>query len=165
MAIPWFLEPLYLGAPSAIAIYFFVYYGFDKYLWNWAIFQKIGLVKTPDLNGEWVGEITSSHDDYRQTHGVKVNIVQQWSTISIVLKTKSSTSHSFIAGVLINEPRGITLHYNYLNEPVSDASKTMHAHRGTTWLIFNNATGSLDGEYYSGRDRKTNGKLKLVREK
>lgn len=162
--MPWQLEPLYLSAPSALAIYFIVSELFDKYCWNWVIFQKIGLIKTPDLNGCWVGKVASSHDDHTQSYDVKVEICQQWLTINIVLNTQFSMSHSFMAGILLNDPHGITLHYHYINEPSSDAVSTMHSHRGTTWLIFNKTTNSLEGEYYTGRDRRTIGIIKLIRE-
>lgn len=164
LEMPWFLEPLYLSAPSAITIYFVLSLIFDKYLWNWVGFQKIGLIKTPDFNGIWIGKIVSSYDGYNRSYDVKISIIQHWTTINIILTTASSMSHSITAGIIINNPQRITLHYNYINEPVSAAATTMHMHRGTTWLIFDTDVDSLKGEYYSGRDRGTNGTLELVRE-
>lgn len=149
ISLPWFLEPLYLSAPSAITLSFFLSFHYDKYLWRLPIFQLLGISKTPNFNGNWFGIINTSYDGHNESHDVKINITQQWQTISIVLETQYSASHSFIAGILINEHRGITLHYGYKNEPFSNAVQTMHAHRGTTWLIFNEETDSLEGEYYS----------------
>jgi hypothetical protein len=52
--------------------------------------------------------------------------------------------------------------YDYLNEPNSDAVDTMHMHRGTARLVLTE-TDKLEGDYYTGRDRKNTGAMKLRR--
>jgi hypothetical protein len=40
----------------------------------------------------------------------------------------------------------------------------MHIHHGTTLLELNSKVNTLNGEYYSGRDRQNIGSLELKRE-
>jgi len=69
-------------------------------------------------------------------------------------------SHSLTASLLVHQPDGITLSYEYKNEPKHNAPCTMHAHRGTAVLRLKRGY-SMDGEYYTGRDRLNFGVLNL----
>ena len=55
-----------------------------------------------------------------------------------------------------------TLDYMYVNEPGAGALESMHAHRGTAMLEFKD--GVLEGDYYTGRDRREIGTIRLQRE-
>jgi hypothetical protein len=80
----------------------------------------------------------------------------------VYLETEHSTSRSLAASLLLNQPEGPTLIYQYRNEPKPNAEKTMHAHMGTALLRLKNAE-CMEGEYYSGRDRQNYGSLILRR--
>lgn len=156
LGVPWWLD-----APSVVGFYGAFYAGFDRYLWRIPIFRTIRLVRIPRLDGTWQGYAASSFDNHADHHPVSVHIAQTWTHIRIGLAADKSQSHSLVASLLV-EGISPTLTYLYLNEPKADAVNTMHTHRGTVQLTLQ-ADRSLDGEYYTGRDRQSYGVLHLTR--
>ena len=152
--IPWWVD-----APAVMGFYGILYTAFDRYLWKVRIVHKIGLVKVSDLSGTWEGDVCSSFDDHSTKIKAKLIIKQTWTKLSVHLRTNESESYSQI-GAILTEPN-IEINYQYSNEPRSDSRTTMHAHRGTAWLALNGSR--LEGEYYTGRDRKNHGKLLFSR--
>lgn len=152
---PWWAE-----APSVMGVFGVLYTLFDKKLWRCKWLHKIGVVKIPDLNGRWSAEGYSS--TYQEEFVGEVQIRQTWTHISVIMETQRSRSHSLTASLLLNQPDGITLSYEYRNEPKPSALPTMHAHRGTTVLRLKGER-LIEGEYYSGRDRLNYGTLSLKR--
>ena len=152
----WWIE-----TPSVLFFYGVLFIAFDK--WFWKIAKKIGFVKTPNLNGEWVGYLKSSFDECSSEMKATLQIFQTWTKIKILLSTDQSISYSESASLIINTPEGAYLSYQYINEPKSNAIETMSIHRGTTRLIFNKKENILAGEYYSGRDRQNFGSLYFKR--
>jgi len=150
----WFVSP-----PSALGIAVALYEAFDK--WLWRRFRRLGIVKVPDIQGQWEVEGYTSFDQMK-SFKAKVTIRQTWTQISVYLETEHSTSRSLAASLLLNQPEGPTLIYQYRNEPKPNAVKTMHAHMGTALLRLKNAE-CMEGEYYSGRDRQNYGGLILRR--
>jgi hypothetical protein len=151
---PWWVE-----SPSVLGIAGVLYKAFDKWLWRW--FRKLGIVKVPDIQGQWeVGGYTS----FEQMKSFKANVTirQTWTHISVYLETEQSISRSLAASLSSNQPEGAVLVYHYRNEPKPNAVKTMHAHIGTALLRLKNAE-CMEGEYYSGRDRRNYGGLTLRR--
>jgi hypothetical protein len=47
---------------------------------------------------------------------------------------------------------------------MSQSQKTMSTHKGTVKLFFDETKNTLEGEYYSGRDRQNFGSLYFGRE-
>lgn len=156
--LPWLVN-----APSVMGLYALFYRIFDKYLWRKEFFQKIGLVSLPDLNGAWEGHISSSFDNHEVKKEATLNIRQSWTQISIILETENSRSSSLMTIINTNNPNEIDIHYEYLNEPMSDAINTMHTHRGTAKLTFIHKDRVLKGDYYSGRSRQNIGVLYFKR--
>lgn len=156
--IPWWIE-----APSVIGFYGLLYTVFNKYLWKLRILRTIQVVKVPDLNGTWNGYVASSFDKHATKYDAALKIFQNWTRISIVLKTNYSKSSSLIAAIVAETPGGITLSYEYLNEPMPNAKNTMHTHRGTARLTIQSNGKALEGEYYTGRDRQNFGILRFER--
>jgi hypothetical protein len=155
LRLPWWID-----APSVMGIFGVLYELFDKRLWR--VFRKFRIiVKVPDLNGEWDVEGNTSFDSNLSFNG-KISIHQTWTAISIFMETVHSRSYSLSASLLVEQPEGCTLSYEYQNEPKSGAPSTMHAHRGTCVLRMKNSD-LLEGEYYSGRDRQNYGSLRLQR--
>lgn len=64
---------------------------------------------------------------------------------------------------VINVTPGITegLTFEYTNEPKSGAQDTMHPHLGLNRLRLSPDATTLEGDYFSGRDRQTFGHMKL----
>ncbi len=156
ITLSWWVE-----SPSVLCFYGLFFWVFDK--WLWKFFRKIGLVKTPDLNGEWEGHLKSSFDEHSSETKATLRFFQTWTQIKIILITEHSLSHSETASIVMNTPEGKYLSYQYINEPKSDSIETMSIHRGTTRLLFNEKDNTLTGEYYSGRDRQNFGSLYFKR--
>lgn len=149
----WWLE-----APSVLGIFGLLYECFERWVWRWALLRRVGIVKVPDLNGEWRVEGSTSFNSGQRCEGT-ATIKQTWSKISVCLETAESTSHSISASILLEQPGRITPSYEYRNEPKPGAAETMHSHRGTAVLRLRGDGRELEGEYYSGRDRLNYGGL------
>jgi len=156
LRLPWWVD-----APSVMGIFGALYKLFDKSLWRMVVWRKIAMVKVPDLNGRWDIEGYTSFDSNLSFKG-KIIIRQTWTAISVFMETAYSRSYSLSASLLVEQPEGCTLSYEYRNEPKPNAPLTMHAHRGTCVLRMKN-DNLLEGEYYSGRDRQNYGSLILRR--
>jgi len=160
------VPPWWVDAPSVVGFYGVFYKLFDKWLWQWGVFRKIKLVRVRDLNGTWQGHAASSFDQHATRHDATIKIHQTWSKINISLETSNSKSKSVIAAIITGEPEATLLSYEYFNEPKANAVPRMHAHRGTARLHLHKreAGETLEGEYYSGRDRQNYGSLQFTRE-
>lgn len=153
LSVPWWLD-----APSSMAFYGVLYALFDKYLWRNSLVYKSGLVRIPNFAGRWRGYLISSFDGHAKCHPLLINIFQTWTQITVFLATASSMSRSCAAMIQVDDPEGVALIYQYHNQPLADAMKTMHMHYGTAVLRVSNDS-SLVGEYYAGRDRRTFGRI------
>jgi|Deesub1362A_J573_1020465.scaffolds.fasta_scaffold02740_5 hypothetical protein len=156
--LPWWLD-----SPSVLFFYGFLFSIFNKFCWKWKFFRSIGLTRTPDLNGDWVGVLRSSFDNHSSEVEATLKISQTWTHIKILLSTKHSLSYSKTASIITNEPAGVLISYQYINKPKVGAPDTMHIHYGTANLLLDEHLDALEGEYYSGRDRKNFGSLELKR--
>jgi len=58
-------------------------------------------------------------------------------------------SSSCTAVIQVDDPEGAVLVYQYQNQPLAYAMKTMHMHYGTAMLRISNG-GCLAGDYYAG---------------
>jgi hypothetical protein len=159
------LNPWWLDIPSVFGFYVIFYRVFERWAWRAPIFRLTGIVKVPDLQGEWHGTVSSSHIDeggLAITREATVQVKQSWTQMCVSLSTDISNSRSQIGGILLScGPPNPLLTYDYLNEPKPDAPDTLHAHRGTTRLDVLDGGSALEGQYYTGRDRVTHGRLSL----
>lgn len=153
-SVPWWLD-----APSSLAFYGALYAFFDKHLWSNLIVRKLGLSRIPDLNGCWRGFLLSSFDGHVKRHDVLLQIFQTWTEASVYLTTATSMSRSSVAVIQVSDSEGVSLTYQYQNQPLSYAMKSMHMHHGTAILNLYEEGDCLAGEYYAGRDRRTHGQI------
>ena len=162
IAFPWWASP-----PIDTMAFYGLFYGvFDRLIWKWPFIHRVRITRIPDLSGTWYGEVCPA-----ETNGVSgglgvkrditVRIKQTWTRLRIRGETPLSKSHS-ISGHLITADES-SLSYEYLNEPTALAPSTMHAHRGTARLSIDGRGKTLEGEYYSGRDRQSIGTIRLTR--
>ena len=148
-----------------------LYLLFSLYFWNIWAFRRLGIVKIPDLSGEWAGYIQSSYWEEEDAEGrneVEVQIRQSWRKISIELSSPDSSSRSLGATILAKQGKP-QLTYHYLSEPDYNAPDTMSIHYGTASLTFHASEDEedadvLQGDYYTSADRDSHGKLHLSRE-
>ena len=153
----------WMPAPSALTFYAVFYAIFDHWVWRWPMLRWVRIVKVPDLRGHWGGRIHTSFDEHATVHEIEVKIMQTWTSLFIEMEGKDSMSHSLIAGVQVEDGPVPILSYQYLNEPLPHAVKTMSIHYGTSLLRLIKPN-ELDGQYYSGRDRQTFGSIELERQ-
>ncbi len=153
ISVPWWLD-----APSSLAFYGGLYSLFNAYLWRNILVSKLGLARVPNLAGRWSGYLVSSFDGHATSHHLVINIFQSWTQIAVFLSTATSMSRSCAAMIQVDDPDGVALIYQYQNQPLADAMKTMHMHYGTAVLKLSNGD-CLSGEYYAGRDRRTFGRI------
>ncbi len=153
LSMPWWVD-----APSSMAFYGVLYALFDKYLWRNSLVCKLGLVRTPNLTGRWRGFLITSFDGHAKRHDLMINIFQSWTQISVFLTTTTSISRRCAAVIQIDDPEGVSLIYQYQNQPLANAMRTMHMHYGTAMLRVSNCA-CLVGDYYAGRDRRTFGRI------
>ena len=154
----------WLDIPSVFGYYGILNYFLNKYVWKWKKIRSILFINTPNLNGIWQGNLSSSFNNHTQKINVKVNIKQSLTKMAISFESEQSRGHSIIATLLIDDVGSRALRYEYLNEPKIDSPETMHMHRGTSHLILVD-DHTLDGDYYSGRDRVQRGLINLRRNK
>lgn len=151
----------WLSVPSFAGFYSALYWIFDHYVWKLNLLRKIGLIKVPDLNGNWEGKIESSYSQSGPAQPFSVTILQRWSKIIVKLETKRSRSYSTAAILRTDDLPNPELTYMYVNEPKATAPNTMNMHRGTAILEL--ADSVLEGDYYTGRGRGEVGTIKLNR--
>jgi hypothetical protein len=151
----------WVEVPGTFTLYTILLWVFRSYLWRWPLFQATGIVKIPDLSGDWSGYVTSSFDSTAQQHPVQVRIQQNWTHLLVQLSAEQSESESIVASMAVGEE--IVLSYQYRNTPKQGARGTMHAHIGTASLKLSDNRSELSGEYYSGRDRANQGTILLTR--
>src|SRR5580700_5220362 len=153
LSVPWWVD-----APSVMAFYGVLYALFDSYLWRNGLVSKLGLVRMPNLSGRWYGYLISSFDGHAKHHDLMITICQSWTQIAVFLTTAKSISRSCAAVIQVDDPEGVALIDQYQNQPVADATRTMHMHYGTAMLRVS-IEGFLVGDYYAGRDRRTFGRI------
>src|SRR5712664_4977383 len=153
LSLPWWVD-----APSSMAYYGVLYALFDRYLWRNSFVHKLGLVRIPNLTGRWRGYLITSFDGHANRYNLMINIFQSWTQIRVFLTTATSMSRSCAAVLQIGDPEGVALIYQYQNQPLADAIRTMHMHYGTAMLRVSD-DGCLAGDYYAGRDRRTFGRI------
>lgn len=161
--LPWYVW--YICAPSIFGFFTIFWICFDKWGWKASIVRTIGLIKTPDLTGTWHGVLRSSHEDHTKEHVIALEIYQNWTSISLIMRTQSSDSKSEVASLNTRNQSGPIISYQYMNEPRSHAPDTMNIHRGTAILTYKASPGILEGDYYTGRGRQKHGTIYLKREK
>lgn len=152
----WWLE-----LPTPFPAFLLLYWWFDRYAWRFPLVRRLLNIRAPTLDGGWSGTLWSSHDN--GNHDVELTIAQTWTRMNIRLQGLHSKSSSKTASVLTRECPRPLLTYTYLNEPLYSAVETMHIHHGTAILEVNLEDQSLDGDYYTGRDRSTHGRMSLKR--
>ena len=153
LSVPWWLD-----APSSLGFYGVLYALFDRNLWRNRFVRKLGLVRVPNLTGRWRGYLISSFDGHTRRHDLMINIFQTWTQIGVFLTTETSMSRSCAAVIQVDDPDGLALIYQYQNQPLANAMRTMHMHYGTAMLRMSNDE-NLTGDYYAGRDRRTFGRI------
>ncbi len=158
-----FVPPWWLSLPvDTMGLYGAFYWLFDHVIWKWKWIHVLRISHIPNLSGKWHGSVRSVKTDNKPVNApsevsIEITIKQTWTEILIIANTAQSKSHSISGNLVVTDDK--ILSYEYINEPVAGSTETMHAHRGTAYLIPDIALTNLTGEYYSGRDRQSIGQI------
>lgn len=152
--------------PQAISIYAIIGIIFTKWLWRWKFLQG-WLIKIPDLQGTWRGELKSDWINPETGKGIDpipmvLVIKQTFSSIKCTLMTKESTSYSTTADInVVPNGEDLYLTYNYTNRPKATIRDRSAIHDGASILkIISKPNRCLEGEYWTSR--KTRGDMTLT---
>lgn len=156
VAVPWWLD-----APSVLGFYALFFGFYNQTAWRLRILGH-QLSRVPDIRGTWYGETISNHAGETRSDAM-LYIAQTWSKISIYFKSDRSDSYSRMASLNITQGPNEGLIYEYGNEPVHGAPSTMHGHRGLAFYRLWPSGRTLEGGYFTGRDRGTFGKATFER--
>lgn len=147
-----------------------LYVAWERYLWRAPLIHR--LTGPPDLNGEWVGQLQSSHfqqdleaymsDGGQQATPPRMVIDQTWTRISVTIYFPTSTSVSTTASFL-QDMADPVLRITYRNTPSGDSVESMTMHTGTNDLRYrNNEEGEfLEGKYYTDEHRNNHGTIQM----
>ena len=154
VAVPWWLD-----APSILGFYALLFGIYNSAAWRWKIlgFQLSGV---PEIRGTWYGEIVSDYAGETRREGM-IFIAQTWSKIAICFENEVSRSYSRMASLNVTPGVNEGLIYEYANDPANGSATTMHGHRGLAFLRLAQDGETLSGEYFTGRDRNTSGRVAL----
>lgn len=150
----------WLSVPSFGGFYAVLYWLFDNHVWRWRLWRRLGLLKVPDLNGNWAGNVISSYGN-GSVHEVTIFIIQRWSKLLVRFETEHSQSYSISGALKVADVANPELSYLYINQPKTSAPGTMDIHRGTATLELQGTV--LEGDYYTGRGRMTYGSIRLTK--
>jgi hypothetical protein len=150
-----------IAAPSGIALYGLLFFLFDQFFWKWPYLYKLGLVKIPDLNGDWKAEISSSATGNKIEAAVKIN--QTYCKIRIHLETDKSDSLSHMAAIDMATPNMFTLRYEYSAEFRRNNAAEILRHYGVTSVKLKSDDHRLlekhSANYYTEQGRDSHGEI------
>lgn len=149
-----YVDPAVLTAGTIYAGLIFLY---ERWGWRWLSTLK-------NLNGTWIGNITTSHNEGTRVSCV-MRVRQTWTRMAIELETEQSRSHTTMSALYEDQPGDVGLKYEYVSEPRSLAVQTMQTHRGVCTLAITSGSDgpNLSGNYFTGRGRETRGEITLHR--
>ncbi|WP_407728489.1 hypothetical protein ACJMCD_28620 (plasmid) [Priestia megaterium] len=156
------LEFLSKFSITGFAIFGLLYVLFNNFIWKWGFLYKVGLIKTPNLNGVWVGSFQSSYHKWEKDFPAKIEIKQTWTHICIKGTFNDSTSESNTASLKVNSG-GIKLFYSYYNDTNPESSDSSFTnHRGYASFEFILKEKKVQGRYFNDpANNKNHGKIKL----
>jgi hypothetical protein len=149
--------------PDVVLAYGVLYFVFTKWLWRLPLFQG-WLVPFPDVEGTWEGELRTTWVDPAtgQAPGpirTKLVIRQSFSSMSCVMYTAESSSHSTAAAFHVDDDSGTRrISYVYTSTPRVGVRERSAVHDGATTLrLLSGSPMRLEGEYWT--NRKSTGEL------
>jgi len=120
--------------------------------WRWKWVRATGLVKTPDLNGRWVGTAVSTYD--RQTRPMTVEIRQNLLRIHCIGYGPENIAQGYSARILCDpDEQKFALTYLYHSRRKAASSVPGDQHEGMKILsLVDGPPRRLRGYYLNNRD-------------
>ena len=156
--------PTWLPIPTTFALYGVFYQLFDKFLWKWTFLYKVGLVKTPNLNGIYDATFQSTITVAPLYNGM-LTIEQNWTTISLYFEGGRATSVSVMGNINLINSSVFKLEWEYRSEPKPQFRSTDSTHYGLTRLTYNDGVANpiLTGDYFTEPSHNSYGSMHLVK--
>jgi hypothetical protein len=153
------LKASYLRPYSfAVAVVILLLFAFEQRLWR--IRPLARLLHCPVLRGTWKGQLQSNWIDPATDHGIPpidlyVVVRQTYSTISLRLMTRESTSRSLVASLAAPHDDVPRLASTYQNIPGLLIQDRSRIHHGALMLeVYGNPANRLSGSFWTDRDTK-----------
>ena len=153
------LKPSYLKPFSiTVSVVILVLLAFER--WIWCIPPIARALHRPVLRGTWKGQLSSNWTDpetQQELAPIEVFLLvrQTYSTVTLRLMTKESTSRSLVGS--LDSPRDdvARLSSTYLNIPGLMIQDRSRIHHGALMLeVHGNPANRLVGSYWTDRDTK-----------
>lgn len=160
-----------LSAAGTVAGVTWLLWGiFKRWLWKLPFLQG-WLVKIPNLNGTWEGQMKSTWINPETNAGIppidtKATITQTLTTITVDFQTGEMESQSVVADISCDSHRRVAeIKYIYQSVPDATVRGRSEMHFGSAKLGVKKVGKEthLKGDYWT--DRKTTGTIKLKRVK
>lgn len=161
-------QAIYFSVPSAFTVYGIFYLFFTKYIWKCSFLHTLGLVKTPIVEGEWIGKLRSSVDEFKIGHDIKINIHQTWDQISICLDGNTAESESKMANFRVINPSFCDFEWGFVSTNKPEFSNESYICNGVAKVRLslikkNEISDSITGVYYTDKGTHTFGSITLQR--
>lgn len=158
------LERIILTMPWVLSSAYLIYSIVDVYIWR--AFSRMGLFKTPSLNGVYSGKCWTSDSSYSESHDVTVNIQQSLSEVSVEMVTiKEGKKESFenVTASIISRPYNSYIYYPF-SSPFGNEDEMKPIHEGFCALEFDGERYHVKGRYFTDNGGKIgDGVLSLER--
>lgn len=161
-----FPVPEWIPVPSVLAVYGLLFGLFNKYIWRWKLLRAIGLISTPDLNGEWDMISNSSKTEQKIQYQGKLYIDQTWTEINIYFDGNIATSNSLMASINFLNHKKFSIEWEYLSKKKPEHAEEEYMHYGITRLelVLGESSGTiLKGDYFTDRSRNNYGDVEITK--
>lgn len=165
------LTGLAIAAPSGAAVFVLVFLIFDLWLWKASFLYDWGLVKIPNIEGDWLAKIVedpgAQAESKREPITAKLKIHQSYTRLVIRLNTEKSESVSQMASLVMVSPDCFKLRYEYLAAYRANEHAVPSTHYGVTELTLESSSSTFNAEYraryYTEIARDSRGNISISR--
>ncbi|MDD0968503.1 MULTISPECIES: hypothetical protein [Pseudomonas] len=173
------LTGLAIAGPSGAVLFFLLFLIFDLWIWKFKILYEWGIIKIPNIGGDWMAEISSgastnkpstAEDTASKTQEIilaNFKVHQNYSRLLIKLDTKNSESISQMASLVMVSPECFKLRYEYLAKYKRDTNSPPLMHYGVTEFTLESANSIFDSKYeasyYTELSRDSHGSIVISR--
>jgi hypothetical protein len=149
LILPWLRHSVIIDVALVFTFACLFYFAFERWLWHFPLWQKLGIVQIPDLRGAWQGTLTTSYDGNSQVYPIRLQVDQTWRTLHITLISRTSRSTSLTAVVRPHHQYAYELSYVYHAKPRDDNQPDeIQAHTGLCNLLYDDNRQELKGRYH-----------------
>jgi hypothetical protein len=138
---------------------------FNNWLWRWRLFRYLGLVKIPDINGTWIGEVKRDGSS-QGAHSFEISVKQKFSSVTFTTRSENSSGNSIFAA-FIRDETGENFHlicfWQTETKKLNDES-AFEQFTGFSNVTFSDVDGKLYWQDRYFTSRRTTGGVVATRE-